>query len=1273
MKLLDKSFLTLQFRNQIYEKNGSEFQRFFEKIIEKVYPDFKRIKPYGRDGDAGNDGYCKSRGEYYQIYAPDQPIIKEAEAARKLKRDFLKLKKSWDEISKIQKYYFVYNNKYTGSTLDIEEAISELEKENPGIQFDTFLTKDLEELFFTLDVTDILDLGFNVSLTEAVANAYKYLDKVEIELDRENAQFAYKILENIRDIISTLGNDLLELEYKILECRCLQKLERIDEAKSKYENLVGRFPNDPRALLYLSDIYLLNDDFEKNKELLDQVEKIDANYWLLKLEKLVRKYYLDEKVDITNIDEQNFPCGSRIKANFYRLYSVFLEKSGNTMMAYSFIEKAINLNPDRLINYTNKLSIIERRIVSRQGCPNQQELQTFLRKVEEIEEKFSGRGPRIKAMLNMKKLNIFHLQENYHDFEILSQETFELLLSCFFNNQIDQMLMGLLTFIRLSDKDFGKLLNYLEGKEISDELAKVLIVQFNIRNNLINIGKKFFIEINKQKYVDFINDVESKNYDNILSFLKDDIQFAVCFADTLKNLPDLRKIIIENLPDDKNIQKDKLMFLLYYDECNFDEAFKIVQNIDLSKLNYFECIPILEVVRRKQAWDFEVIVIQKLLEYERDNKVTCSLKLHLFHANFQLQRYPEAIKIGREILEKEFSQDTFDLKNKEILLARTIYAYLIRREYDQAKQLLNMYPLSNPTFEFKITIEAETYLANNEPEKALNSVIEGVKIKKLLSTEEYTNLYHLIAIKIGNSLSLKLESWDKINENSFVKLKNQDKWYFIGNDNELDAVKIAKEHDKYSLFINKNLNDKITFESEYSSKRHEETIEKIFLIEQYVLWQVIQNFQKLSHDDILDDVQMIEVPKKEGTIDTKYLLAFLENLHKKTEPFFEIYCKKNIPLAVLSVSEGSVTNAIGRIQHENKGYVNFSTGIIEEIETQKRTAKNVIDINSPFYLDGTSALILSEFNLLKKIYIYLPNLKVPQSVIILLNNIAEELRYKPGQVGYMRYTQDKISFISVEKGKRDPIQSNITESIDLLESNPKNISVISLANKFDCFSEKRIPAELSDACILAQKENIPILTEDFLLLKLNEIETKKKAPEYFSSIILLRILYEQKKISFEEYLDFFGYLSSYRFRFLSFSHDDIIKAVFGDTKIKTVKPENIRKLNFPLTLSEEYGVSFRTAFVVIVRFLVYILTNNAILPETAEKLFIEIIETFPTRIDKKDLGQMLLNRCEQVIEQSTSKFVITPKDKMAQEKVEKLLQIANIYNFSTQLWTPNKE
>jgi hypothetical protein len=111
-----------------------------------------------------------------------------------------------------------------------------------------------------------------------------------------------------------------------------------------------------------------------------------------------------------------------------------------------------------------------------------------------------------------------------------------------------------------------------------------------------------------------------------------------------------------------------------------------------------------------------------------------------------------------------------------------------------------------------------------------------------------------------------------------------------------------------------------------------------------------------------------------------------------------------------------------------------------------------------------------------------------------LADVSEKFRYAEGQAGTMGYVQGKISIASLEKDKSDLIRSNFLKGIEVLESGPDNVCLISEANKNECFPEMKIPAELCDACSLAQRDNTPILTDDPLYLKMVELQTKQAAP-----------------------------------------------------------------------------------------------------------------------------------------------------------------------------------
>jgi len=1269
MNNLDKNYLRLQFRLKVHEKNATEFQTFFENIMQEAYPDFQKIRPYGKEGDKGNDGYRPNEGIYYQVYAPKNPNEKDAEAARKLKRDFEKLKTAWDQISKVKIFYFVFNDKRKGSSIEIEKALAELRDSNPEIEFKLFLAKDLEDIFFKLNNDAIQLLGFDIDLRNTLHFCRDTLAKMELYLDRRNGTFVLEWLQNSRDIIASQKDESLLLESGIIQCRALQQLERIKEARDIYWDLHKRHPNDPRSILYLAEIYLDAEDYDKNEELLKEAEKIDKSHWLLEIEKLIRDLQLGNKIDATEIDEQRFPADPRVKSNFYRLYSLILAQEGDFARAETFIERAIYLNPDKLANYIAKLSILEYLIFSQSNHDKVADsaYEKLLLEIETIIDKIKHWGElsaRSQVVFNLEKFKAFLILENLPELERLAKESFDLILQCYFDRMIDQFLTELLISVEMPELDFNRLLDYLRGAEkaISDQLAKVVLSQFLLKKTLFDKGRDFFREIKKEIILAFISNLEEKKYEKAWLFLENDLQYAIAIANSAKDFPDFRKKIIDNLPTNGNIQKEKLLLLLNYDESHIDEAYEILRKFDLSKVKYFESRMLLQIARQKKAWEFVILLLEKLLSHEQDKKTALQLELELFNANLKLKRLPEVIKIGERILSDSDKLARLENRNRETLLAQTILARVARGEYPDAMTLMEKYPDIPESFEFKLGIEADVYLGNQEAQKAIQSIVSGIKILKTPRPEQYAKLFFALN-QIHNMIDFPLDSLQIFEAESFVKFRGQERWYFVGNGEELEAIKITMRDERYAKFSDKKVGDKVLFDFKYRASA-EHIIEKILPIEKYIFVQSVQHFNQLAAEGNLEAVWMVEIPKKGNTIDTKNIEALMEDTRRGGE-FFDKYCKENIPLAFLGAIEGNLISAIGLIQNENRGFINFSSGDPSEMERQKEVAKRII-AGHHFYIDGTSALFLSETGLLGELYPYLPNIKAPQSVIAMLLKCKERFRYIPGQAGHMHYFQGKLRFSASDPEQREKFQKNFANSVKLFESKPENIGIISAANKIDEI-EQNIPAELCDACILAQKDQTAVLTEDYLYLQANAIVTGKKAPEYCSAFALIRVLYEEKKITFEKYLSFFAYLSSYRFRFLPVTVDDIEKAVFGDGIITIFQPEKIKWFNFSLTLSEAYGVPFALSLRVVATFLIKILTDNAILPDVAERIFLEILSDFPGDKEKRTLGKLLLAICAREIEKIHRTIIIGTK---ARNKIDRLSQLAEIYKASNSLWTP---
>jgi tetratricopeptide (TPR) repeat protein len=658
MTSLDKKYVSLQFWLQVHQKTGTEFQTFFERIMERAYPDFQKIRPYGKEGDKGNDGYRPDAGIYYQVYAPRDPGDKESDAAEKFKEDFEKLKTGWDKISTIKELNFVYNEKGSGLTIILEAARAELKGANPAIGFKIFTPKDLEPIFLSLSSEEIAALGFDIDSRNAVRNTRVQLEKLDEDIDREHGEFVLRVLGNIKDIIAGQSDESLLLDYEILESRALQKLERVREAREKLEGIAKRYPNDPRAYLYLAQIYIDVEDFDRNAALLTEAEQIDSDFWLLRVQKVIRELRLGTAIDPATIDENTFPAERRSKATLYRLYGSHLERAGDHRRAEAFIERAIHFNPERFLNHDAKIALLEDKVHAEEDEGKRRVLAGgVLSEIASVEGKFNeggGLNTRSRSLLNVRKLRMHLLTESYGAAEAVKGEMFGLVLGCYFDQLVEGMIVALIHQVELAPSEFTRLQEYLRGAEkpISYLLAKVIILQFLHKKTLLTDGKAFFAAIKKQNIVDFISAVECDDYDAVRAFVGDDVLFTVDLALGIKQPAELRRKLLEALPDDGSVNKDKIELMLHYDAGELDKAFEIVQKLDLATLSYIECVHIVRIAEEKKAWDSVIVLVEKILgHHEQDAGDVLRGKLQLFTANLHLERFREVIRIGTSVLD----------------------------------------------------------------------------------------------------------------------------------------------------------------------------------------------------------------------------------------------------------------------------------------------------------------------------------------------------------------------------------------------------------------------------------------------------------------------------------------------------------------------------------------------------------------------------------------------------------------------------------------------
>ena len=156
---LEKTYIArIIFKNRVLSSHGQVFEDLFVRIMQSSDKNFRPVKPQGREGDKKNDGFNKVKGQYYQVYSPEDTSDKEKTSYKKLDSTFEELYNYWQPISPIKEFYWVYNDKFqTGVYPSIEKTLAEIEQKF-GVKANPFLSKDLEDVFLSLPEYEIIDI-----------------------------------------------------------------------------------------------------------------------------------------------------------------------------------------------------------------------------------------------------------------------------------------------------------------------------------------------------------------------------------------------------------------------------------------------------------------------------------------------------------------------------------------------------------------------------------------------------------------------------------------------------------------------------------------------------------------------------------------------------------------------------------------------------------------------------------------------------------------------------------------------------------------------------------------------------------------------------------------------------------------------------------------------------------------------------------------------------------------------------------------------------------
>lgn len=222
----EKYLSGLQFELKLQKANGQAFEDLFTQVMVLRYPDFRKVKAYGKLGDRKNDGFIPSENIYFQCYAPEDIHKSKASLIKKLNEDFAGLLDYWNNNDfKVEKFFFVVNDKDKGLSPEAYVELQKIKLANPNIKMDFQLASHVKAEFLKLAKLQIMEVigGIptdNISdldywaLAEVIKHVLKNQQPININENlMDRTEFDKKI--NLNGLTRCVANILDRAAYQV--------------------------------------------------------------------------------------------------------------------------------------------------------------------------------------------------------------------------------------------------------------------------------------------------------------------------------------------------------------------------------------------------------------------------------------------------------------------------------------------------------------------------------------------------------------------------------------------------------------------------------------------------------------------------------------------------------------------------------------------------------------------------------------------------------------------------------------------------------------------------------------------------------------------------------------------------------------------------------------------------------------------------------------------------------------------------------------------------
>jgi hypothetical protein len=142
---------------RLRQSGGDAFQRFFSEVMRLRHgEDFVQVRPFGKRGDKGCDGYLRSTGQLFQCFgALNGQTNQVAKLVRKINDDFIAAMTKVPDL--LREWHFVHNL-IDGMPIEAVVKLKEIERAHPALKFGFFGLESFAEAVFALGLDGLATL-----------------------------------------------------------------------------------------------------------------------------------------------------------------------------------------------------------------------------------------------------------------------------------------------------------------------------------------------------------------------------------------------------------------------------------------------------------------------------------------------------------------------------------------------------------------------------------------------------------------------------------------------------------------------------------------------------------------------------------------------------------------------------------------------------------------------------------------------------------------------------------------------------------------------------------------------------------------------------------------------------------------------------------------------------------------------------------------------------------------------------------------------------------